>query len=163
MTLKKREAVFQHAGVPHAYQEGHNVEIMANSDNVLRGGLTSKHVDVPELMKHVKFEATIPRIIHPVSSSDGKELIFPTSAHDFQLSLVRLNEGENMEIGSISGEIYFVYRGDASFICENEQINLTEGQSIFAYAGGEFGIHAISDTAIFRATVPLTSSDLVIE
>ncbi len=45
--------------VPHAYLEGQNVEIMANSDNVLRGGLTNKHIDVKELLKHIKFEPTV--------------------------------------------------------------------------------------------------------
>ena len=58
--LKKGEGIFQDAGVPHAYLEGQNVEIMANSDNVLRGGLTTKHIDVKELLKHVKCEATYP-------------------------------------------------------------------------------------------------------
>ena len=51
LQLRKGEGLFQDAGVPHAYLEGQNVEIMANSDNVLRGGLTNKHVDVKELMK----------------------------------------------------------------------------------------------------------------
>ena len=63
VNLHPGEAIFQDAGLPHAYLEGQNVEIMANSDNVLRGGLTPKHVDVPELMKHVRFEATNPRIL----------------------------------------------------------------------------------------------------
>src|SRR5688572_8098768 len=44
--LKRGEAIFQDAGVPHAYLEGQNVEIMSSSDNVLRGGLTTKHIDV---------------------------------------------------------------------------------------------------------------------
>jgi len=41
------QAIFQGAGVPHAYLEGQNIELMSNSDNVLRGGLTPKHIDVP--------------------------------------------------------------------------------------------------------------------
>ena len=56
LNLHPGECVFQDAGLPHAYLEGQNVEIMANSDNVLRGGLTPKHVDVAELLKHVNFE-----------------------------------------------------------------------------------------------------------
>ena len=73
MYLKKGEAVFQGAGILHAYLEGQNVEIMANSDNVLRGGLTPKHVDVAELMKHVIFEPVDPNIIHgkPVSAAEN--------------------------------------------------------------------------------------------
>jgi len=61
--VAKGEAVFQDAGIPHAYLEGQNMELMANSDNVLRGGLTLKHVDVPELLKHVEFEETNPDIL----------------------------------------------------------------------------------------------------
>ncbi|MGZ3940605.1 MAG: mannose-6-phosphate isomerase, class I, partial [Flavisolibacter sp.] len=61
--LKEGEGIFQASGLPHAYLEGQNVEIMANSDNVLRAGLTDKHIDVAELLKHVKFETTIPNIL----------------------------------------------------------------------------------------------------
>lgn len=61
--LTEGQGIFQGAGVPHAYLEGRNIELMSNSDNVLRGGLTPKHVDVPELLKHVRFEATEPRVM----------------------------------------------------------------------------------------------------
>ena len=60
--MKEGEAIFQGAGVPHAYLEGQNIELMANSDNVLRGGLTPKHIDVPELLKHIVFEGINPKI-----------------------------------------------------------------------------------------------------
>jgi mannose-6-phosphate isomerase len=56
--LKTGEGIYQAAGLPHAYLEGQNVEIMAASDNVLRAGLTDKHIDISELMKHVRFEPT---------------------------------------------------------------------------------------------------------
>jgi len=61
--VQKGDGVFQAAGVPHAYLEGQNVELMANSDNVLRGGLTPKHIDVPELMKHTLFEPVTPKVM----------------------------------------------------------------------------------------------------
>jgi len=85
--LKKGEGIFQDAGVPHAYLEGQNVEIMASSDNVLRGGLTNKHVDVKELLKHVQCEPTHVRIISGEQISDT-EKIKTTSAPDFQPSCV---------------------------------------------------------------------------
>ncbi|MEJ0103964.1 MAG: hypothetical protein WDO19_15980 [Bacteroidota bacterium] len=56
VNVKKGDAIFQDTGVPHAYLEGQNAEIMSNSDNVLRGGLTKKHIDVAELLRHVKCE-----------------------------------------------------------------------------------------------------------
>ena len=61
--LQPGEGTFQPAGVLHAYLEGVNVELMANSDNVLRGGLTTKHVDVPELLHILTFEGGIPTLL----------------------------------------------------------------------------------------------------
>lgn len=91
------EAVFQDAGIPHAYLEGQNVEIMANSDNVLRGGLTPKHVDVQALMKHTRFEGIVPAILHP---QQNNELIqwFDTPVTDFRLGLLTLKPGIAAEI-----------------------------------------------------------------
>ena len=63
VNVKPGEAIYQGAGTLHAYLEGWNVELMANSDNVLRGGLTNKHIDVPELMKHVVFDEVHPQVI----------------------------------------------------------------------------------------------------
>ncbi|MEJ7679943.1 MAG: hypothetical protein WKG06_19210 [Segetibacter sp.] len=75
--LKEGEAVFQGAGVPHAYLEGQNVELMANSDNVLRGGLTPKHIDVPELLKHITFEGIEPNILR--GDVSGHEITIPAA------------------------------------------------------------------------------------
>ncbi|HVK96755.1 MAG TPA: mannose-6-phosphate isomerase, class I, partial [Flavisolibacter sp.] len=78
--LKKGEGIFQPAGLPHAYLEGQNIEVMANSDNVLRAGLTDKHIDVKELNKHVVFEETIPNIYSPSGATVEK---FETPASEF--------------------------------------------------------------------------------
>ena len=59
VTLQPGEALYLGAGVPHAYLDGLGVEIMANSDNVLRCGLTPKHIDVPELMRILLDEASL--------------------------------------------------------------------------------------------------------
>ncbi len=89
VNLRPGEAIFQDAGLPHAYLEGQNVEIMANSDNVLRGGLTPKHIDVPELLKNIRFEATEPNIILG-KSVDGPIAVFQTPAPDFELSRIEV-------------------------------------------------------------------------
>ena len=83
------EAIFQHAGVPHAYLEGQNIELMANSDNVLRGGLTPKHVDVPELMKHTSFEEIVPAVMKGEPGRVG-EKIYPCPVPDFGISKIEL-------------------------------------------------------------------------
>jgi mannose-6-phosphate isomerase len=86
--LAPGEALFVEAGVPHAYLEGYAVELMAPSDNVLRGGLTPKHVDVDAFLDVVVWQSgAVPRLL-PVTDDSGVETYRPTG-HDFQLSRLR--------------------------------------------------------------------------
>lgn len=95
--LHPGEGIFQGAGVPHAYLEGVNVELMANSDNVLRGGLTSKHIDVQELLKHIIFKPVHPKVLRGVTQRQGYT-IYPTpEVSDFELSKITLNPNEKYE------------------------------------------------------------------
>lgn len=71
VSLRPGQALYLGAGVPHAYLGGIGVEIMANSDNVLRCGLTSKHVDVPELMRVVDFTPSDPHRVEPTQDASG--------------------------------------------------------------------------------------------
>ena len=69
--LQPGEAIYTGPGVLHAYLDGVGVELMTSSDNVLRGGLTAKHVDVPELLRTLRFEASPPRALEPAATSAG--------------------------------------------------------------------------------------------
>ncbi|MFG2098636.1 mannose-6-phosphate isomerase, class I [Streptomyces sp. NPDC048612] len=82
--LQPGEALFLGAGIPHAYLSGLGVELMANSDNVLRCGLTPKHVDVPELLRVVRFEAGDAGVLRP-EETDGEE-VYETPVDEFRLS-----------------------------------------------------------------------------
>lgn len=77
--LQPGEALYLGAGVPHAYLDGLGVEIMANSDNVLRCGLTPKHVDVPELLRIVRFEPNESAVLRPEASPPAKRSTRPPS------------------------------------------------------------------------------------
>lgn len=79
--LQPGEAMFLGAGIPHAYLDGLGVELMANSDNVLRCGLTPKHVDVPELLKIVKFEPSDPGVLRPEASPRARRSTRPPSTN----------------------------------------------------------------------------------
>ncbi len=92
--LSPGEAMFLPAGQLHAYLEGLGIELMANSDNVLRGGLTPKHVDVPELMKTLRFEGGDVQIRLP-AKQDGGEKIYQTPAKEFVLSVLSVKEGSS--------------------------------------------------------------------
>ena len=153
LELKKGEAVFQDAGVPHAYLEGQNVEIMANSDNVLRGGLTSKHIDVNELLKHTKFEATRFRIIKGAKS--GHEKIYRTKAPDFELSCFDLKPADRGSFTSQAAEILLLTGGEVDVICGNDKLRLEAGTpSAFVFPNQQVELKALGNATVFRATVP---------
>lgn len=113
--LKNGEAIFQDAGVLHAYLEGQNIEIMASSDNVLRGGLTNKHINTAELLRHVTFQATIPELVHTQKRAGERECIYETPVTDFQLRRYSLKPGQPIPPLSIHHvSILFMLEGEAA-------------------------------------------------
>ena len=158
LQLRRGEAIFQDAGVPHAYLEGRNVEIMASSDNVLRGGLTTKRVDVAALLKHVKCEATYPRIIQ--GEKKGAELVYRTPAPDFELSCFLLKPGEHVSTRPITAEIFLLVAGEVILSYDSFQLDLKNGQpAAIAWPGRDLQIEAKQPSWLFRATVPFTDVD----
>ncbi|WP_445747577.1 mannose-6-phosphate isomerase, class I [Polaribacter sp.] len=145
------EAVFQDAGVPHAYLEGQCIELMANSDNVLRGGLTPKHVDVPELMKHVKFVETIPKLLKGDLQSDGYERIYKTEIQDFELSKIDLNASSTFKTQSKTFEILLLIEGNIEI---NNQIQLNKGEVVAISANYNYNIEAKEKATLYRAKSP---------
>ena len=91
--LSPGEAIYVPAGELHAYLSGVGMEIMASSDNVLRGGLTPKHIDIPELLGIVNFTST-PVLKQRPPADDNFERIYETPAAEFQLSEIALNGDE---------------------------------------------------------------------
>ncbi|VEH67695.1 mannose-6-phosphate isomerase [Rodentibacter pneumotropicus] len=88
--IKKGEGIYQEAGIPHAYLRGQNIELMACSDNVIRGGLTPKYVDIPELLKVVDCREVEPQII-PAAPHDVRVFTYSTPAKDFALQIFNMN------------------------------------------------------------------------
>ncbi|MFT4088335.1 MAG: mannose-6-phosphate isomerase, class I [Gordonia sp. (in: high G+C Gram-positive bacteria)] len=89
--LSPGEAIFLPAGNLHAYLRGVGVEAMANSDNVLRGGLTPKHVDVPELLRVLDFTPVTRDELMPTVRTLGAERIYLTPVPEFLLSRIELD------------------------------------------------------------------------
>jgi mannose-6-phosphate isomerase len=145
--LQPGEALFLGAGIPHAYLNGLGVEIMANSDNVLRCGLTPKHVDVPELLRVVRFEASDPGVLRPEASPDGEE-VYETPIDEFRLSRYVLPEGGTThDLTLVSPQILLCTAGSVR-VDEHE---LKPGQSVFVPAGEKAEISGAG--TVFRATV----------
>ena len=152
--LRKGEAVFQDAGILHAYLEGQNVEIMANSDNVLRGGLTPKHVDVPELLKHVVFKAVVPDILRG-DAAGAHETVFHTIAPDFELSRILLPAG-SAETFTVSGtDIFLVIDGTVEAAEQGHVVTAGKGAAFIGGNGAVIACRALSACEIYRASVPV--------
>ncbi len=158
--MKKGDAIFQDAGILHAYLEGQNVEIMANSDNVLRGGLTPKHIDVAELLKHVIFEPIEPNIIQgqPVSSM---ETVFKTPAPDFELSSIVLDAQQVCPLHIASADIFLVLRGAVTVTGEGLNKPFKKGEAFLAVNGAAIILQAAAGAEIYRASVPANGRQLL--
>ncbi|GAA4004147.1 mannose-6-phosphate isomerase, class I [Streptomyces marokkonensis] len=145
--LQPGEALFLGAGIPHAYLDGLGVEIMANSDNVLRCGLTPKHVDVPELLRIVRFEAGDPGILRPEASPDGEE-VYDTPIDEFRLSRYVLPEGSGVhDLALPTPQILLCTAGTV----RTGEHELAPGRSVFVPAGEKAEVSGSG--TLFRATV----------
>jgi mannose-6-phosphate isomerase len=149
VNIAKYQGIFQGAGILHAYLEGQNIELMANSDNVLRGGLTPKHVDVRELIQHVSFVPTYPSILKAVKLND-QETNYPCPVSDFGLTNIRLNAGEVYTISSYSLELLLVMDGEV----EIEDIAYKAGDTALLTPNAKLSIKAKSPALLFKAYVP---------
>ncbi|MER6301546.1 mannose-6-phosphate isomerase, class I [Kitasatospora sp. NPDC001539] len=152
--LRAGEALYLGAGVPHAYLSGVCVELQANSDNVLRAGLTPKHIDVPELLKVVVFEPDAARIVRPVpvDATPGEQL-YPVPIDEFRLSRFEL-DGVEREIDGRTPQILLCTEGAVRLTAaDSTTLDLARGQSAFLPATGAPTRVRGTGSTLFRATV----------
>lgn len=132
VTLAPGEALYLPAGNLHAYLAGAAVELMANSDNVLRGGLTPKHVDVPELLRVLDFTAPAAPVLH--GTRDGGWCRYDTPATEF---LLRRWQGGTDEV-RVPGDgprILLCTSGAAAVRCGGAELAVKRGTSLWLGAG----------------------------
>ena len=151
VNVPKYHGLFQGAGLLHAYLEGQNIELMANSDNVLRGGLTPKHVDIEELIQHVQFEPTNPKLLKG-DALGAFELQFPCPVPDFGLTKIALPQGETYTNKTGSLEMFLVMQGSVVL----NDIELVAGELAAVKADAQYTIaQTSSETAVlFKSFVP---------
>ena len=154
VNIPKGKGIFQAAGVPHAYLEGVNMELMANSDNVFRGGLTQKHIDVPELLKHLVFDSVSPKIL------DGEivstvEKVYKTPAPDFELSQINIQKNKQYRsTQTSSAAVIIVMNGKASVNFDGKKLLVSKGESFFVEADTIFSVQTKEECLLFKAKVP---------
>ncbi|MDN5763882.1 MAG: mannose-6-phosphate isomerase, class I, partial [Microlunatus sp.] len=128
------QAVYLPAGNLHAYLHGIGVEIMANSDNVLRGGLTPKHVDVEELLTVVDFAPGVPDLV-PVVAESGSVWRYDTPAPEFALWRIEPGSAEAVVPAPSTGRILLVVEGAVEITDASRTLRLGRGEAIYAYPG----------------------------
>ncbi|UIJ35974.1 mannose-6-phosphate isomerase, class I [Allobranchiibius sp. GilTou73] len=122
--------VFVPAGVLHAYVRGAAIEILANSDNVVRAGLTPKKIDVAELLRIVQVHR---QMVAEVGERVGRVVRYPQSAQEFSLSLVDQGE-EPAQVAETGPRIVLALGGSVRVTCDGEALTLCPGQAVFVEA-----------------------------
>jgi len=141
VTLQPGDALFVPAGCVHAYLSGTGVEVMASSDNVLRAGLTPKHVDVAELLKLVDCVAAPPIRIAP-EVFYGATRVFYAPVDDFELSVTTLAAADGEQpLPGRGPRILLCLEGAIEFRTASGALSLERGQAVFvsSEAGPLFG------------------------
>ena len=133
ITLQPGQGMFLYAETPHAYLEGVGLEIMANSDNVLRAGLTPKYIDVPELLANVEFIEKPAGNLLTTPQINGAETRFPIPVDDFAFAVHTLN-ATPQTLAQESAAIVFCIDGEASLSKGNQQLTLKPGESCYISA-----------------------------
>ena len=153
--LEPGEAIFVPPGELHAYLKGAAIEVMANSDNVLRGGLTSKHVDVQQLLKIVQFNEC-PLTPMNLIQGEGGEGVYPASADEFVLSKIDIEEGVSFSsLGKRSVEILIMVEGEAMItdLGSLDTLRLRQGASVLVPAAVSKYL-ITGNGKIYKASVP---------
>lgn len=155
--IKPGEAVYLPACELHAYLSGSGLEIMANSDNVLRGGLTPKHIDKKELANVLSYAPAVPEIIKG-SKPESFETYFPSTAEEFILSVINLPDNKFLykNDGQRSVEIILCTEGSAeiSDATTGDRKILNKGTSMLIPSSVQ-GYSIKGKAIIYKASVPI--------
>ena len=140
--LKPGEALYLPAGNLHAYLSGAGIELMANSDNVLRGGLTSKHVDVPELLRVLDFTPVTPPLLHGVEAEGW--IRYDTDAVEFLLRRLDAHraDAEEVRVPDSGPRILLCTRGSARVRAGGSELVLERGRALWLGAS-DTGVTAV--------------------
>jgi mannose-6-phosphate isomerase len=147
LKLAPGEAVFLPAGNLHAYLSGAGVEVMASSDNVLRGGLTGKHVDLAALIEVLDFTDGRVPVIHPVLGPGG--LRYPVPVEDFDLTRCQLDR-QSGTLTTRGPQVLLCTEGTVVLTSADGELTLEKGASAFVPAGAP--VSACGPAVLYRAT-----------
>ncbi len=151
VTLRRGEVLWLPAGNIHAYLSGLGIELMASSDNVLRGGLTPKHVDVPELLRVLDFTPIDVPLLAPEQVSPGVSVYAP-GVPDFALTVIDLDAAAGVAALDLAGPaIALCVQGSASAVGRSGRAHLDRGAAVYV-SPDESPLSFTGDGLVFVAT-----------
>ncbi|MCP8998978.1 mannose-6-phosphate isomerase, class I [Pseudarthrobacter sp. RMG13] len=159
ISLAPGEAVYLPAGNVHAYLHGLGVEVMASSDNVLRGGLTPKYIDVPELLRTIEFQPVAVPMLTPEFSGLGQELYQPPF-REFQLQRIELAPGaEPVPLAQAGAVVVIVVSGSVYLDSPKGDLQLARGGSAFLPAAeAPVNVHPVAGAETPAVAFAVTTS-----
>ncbi len=151
--MEPGDAMYVGAGELHAYLKGTGMEIMASSDNVLRGGLTPKHVDVPELLATLTFNSGGVELVKPQLTGRKGEVLFASPAKEFEFDVIEIHGNGFESSVDRSVEILFCGKGQGRILTDCDEIAVKAGESYLVPAdAGQYKV--IGDVILYKASVP---------
>lgn len=162
ITLEPGQGLFLSAGTPHAYLRGAGLEVMSNSDNVLRAGLTTKHIDTKELMSIVRFESGLPPVLRP-TLRDGDEGTYLTPADTFELHTMEVDVEHSPRERMAQGPelLLFLAKKDRATLeidSASRAVTLGSAGCCLVPHGSEYRMRATGPGRVMRVVVPSPES-----
>lgn len=159
IVLEPWQALFLEAGTPHAYLSGSGIEVMANSDNVLRGGLTPKHIDVSEFLKILRFESGVPFVIRSTEMTNEGAAFYRTSAEEFEFERFSLDAGISCPDYTARGPVMLMFLpkqpGTTLAVrSEGQTVVLGAAESCIFPDGTAYGLQPSGPGNLVRISVP---------
>ena len=137
LTLHPLQGLYVRPGQIHAYLHGTGIEVLGGSDNVIRGGLTPKHVSAAELRAILSVDAAAPALVAPVVSADGGQT-WPTQQPEFELRRQQISGLERLELGGPS--VLLCLEGELELGEPDSIVPLGSGESAFAFGDGDLAV-----------------------
>ena len=146
--LQPGEAIFLGPNFPHAYLSGDCVECMANSDNVVRAGLTPKYRDVDLLVKMLYYEPSAPdKLLLKGRTSTKESILYETPVDEFAVRRYNLIQGQKINITNNSKSIFLIIEGQGNF----QNIPFKSGSAFYVSPNSNLVLGASSTALIFQA------------
>jgi len=137
LTLHPLQGLYVRPGQIHAYLHGTGIEVVGGSDNVIRGGLTPKHVSAVELRAILSVDAAAPALVAPVVSADGGQT-WPTPQPEFELRRQQISGLERLELGGPS--VLLCLDGELEIGEPDSIVSLGSGESAFAFGDADIAV-----------------------